>query len=186
MKDIKLIGVGGYARTGKDTFARKLQKILKENGQEGATFAFADRLKKDLNHFLSKNMGISSHTDIKSEKNIIRPILVAYGEAQRACDSDYWIKKIERTIDNAIDLGVICIVTDVRYENEAEWISKNGTLIFLEREQIKPPNSQEIENTPKVRQKAKIIVNWPTTSDEDKLDDIVRGLVQQLTKENNA
>ena len=83
MNDIKLIGVGGYARAGKDMFVKIASKILSDNGYKTKKFAFADELKHDLDPWLCEKYGISAWTTNDAEKALIRPILVAHGCAKR-------------------------------------------------------------------------------------------------------
>ena len=188
MIETKLIGLSGYAKTGKDLFCEKLIEYLgeQEQPQKASRIAFADRLKKDLNHFTSKHMGLSALTKAPEEKTILRPLFVAYGEGMRTIDPQYWVKKIEHTANSLLGLGVIPIVTDVRYENEAIWTNQNGILIFLKRDGVVAPNRQEMENTPLVKNKANIIVDWPTTSNDSILNEIVEATVHKIKGIHNA
>ena len=47
-----IIGISGYARTGKDTFGISLQRILKTYKINCELIAFANVLKEDLDGFL--------------------------------------------------------------------------------------------------------------------------------------
>lgn len=161
-----LIGIAGYARSGKDTIFSYFQKFHEEEGHKMARIAFADRLKKDINPFLQKNLGISSFCKDDQSKKVIRPILVAYGEAQRVIDTDHWIKKIERDVDFLLQSCVSVCITDVRYSNEAQWVSSNGILVCVDRSDIKPPNESELKNSKSVRKMAEVILDWPEIKDE--------------------
>jgi hypothetical protein len=178
-----IIGISGYARSGKDTFGLSLQRILKSFKIESNINAFANILKLDIDEFLLQKFKISAFTKNDAEKALIRPMLVAYGESKRNQDPDYWIKQIEKNIKNNLT-----IITDVRYENEAKWLlDKGGFLIHVTRQKnddsyIEAPNAQEAENNPKVSKLASLKITWKTVEingvvDEKTIDQIVESLV---------
>tara|TARA_R110000772_G_scaffold89847_5_gene185932 strand:- start:246 stop:845 length:600 start_codon:yes stop_codon:yes gene_type:complete len=140
----KIIGISGNARSGKDTLGRNMVSILSDSGIKAKTFSFAHELKKSVDGFLIEQLGISAFTEDSDEKKIIRPFLVNWGtEIMRKKDSEHWIKSIEKKLsDNCVN-----IITDVRFENELDWVKeKNGLSVFLSREGIDPANSYEEEN----------------------------------------
>lgn len=178
-----IIGISGYARSGKDTFGLSLQRILKNFKIESSIDAFANVLKFDIDEFLLKKFNISAFTKKDSEKILIRPMLVAYGESKRNQDPNYWIKQIEKNLKNKLT-----IITDVRYENEAKWIIDNdGFLIHITRQikenfYVEAPNEQEAENNPKVASLASLKMTWQTIEnngivDEETIDQIVESLI---------
>lgn len=63
-----IFGISGFARTGKDTFALSLEKILKMYEIKAERIAFASVLKKDLQPFLKKHFNIDSFTQNNDEK----------------------------------------------------------------------------------------------------------------------
>lgn len=186
-----IIGISGYARSGKDTFGASLQRILKTYKINAEINAFANVLKKDLDNFLLEKFNISAFTKNDEEKFLIRPILVAYGESKRNQSPDYWIEQIKEKSKNKL-----IIITDVRYENEARWIvENNGFLIHLVRQKndgsyVEAPNEQESKNNPKVSKLANLNVTWNTVEnngivDEETIDKIVESLIcscEDLTK----
>src|SRR4051812_39499525 len=94
-KKIKIIGVGGYARSGKDTFVKIASKILSQNGYTSSKLAFADALKKDFESFIKEKYNIDVWTDDNAEKSLIRPLLVAHGCGKRnQTKGNYWIDKV--------------------------------------------------------------------------------------------
>jgi hypothetical protein len=178
-----IIGISGYARSGKDTFGLSLQRILKTYKINSELIAFANVLKEDLNDFLLDKFNISAFTKNDSEKFLIRPMLVAYGESKRNQSPNYWIDQIEEKTKNKL-----IIITDVRYENEAKWIIDNGGfLIHLNRQRedgsyIEAPNPQEAENNPKVANLASLKIVWQTIEtngsvDESTIDQIVESFI---------
>lgn len=178
-----IIGISGYARTGKDTFGISLQRVLKTYKINCELIAFANILKEDLDVFLLDKFNISAFTKKDEEKFLIRPMLVAYGESKRNQSPNYWIDQIKEKVKNKL-----IIITDVRYENEARWIVDNGGfLIHLNRQRedgsyIEAPNPQEAENNPKVENLASLKIVWQTIEsdgsvDENTIDQIVESFI---------
>jgi hypothetical protein len=168
-KDLPLIfGIAGVARCGKDTLGKHLIYKLNRSGFPAMHFSFAMELKRDLDPFLKDKLNISAFTDVNSEKELIRPMLVCWGtDVCRKLDPDFWIKKIEKQVKSSINNKIIVVITDVRYENEAKWIKDNGGyLIHLSRMGLKPSNFQERLNDPIIKKHANHIIKWKTFSDE--------------------
>lgn len=159
-----IIGISGVARSGKDTLANNFVNIFKSLGIKAKRYAFADELKREVRPFLKKKIGIDPFTKDDEEKKIIRPFLVAYGtNIRRALNKDCWIQ----TLKSYIKQDEIAIISDVRYENEAEWVKENGFLIHIARldkdnNLIAPPNVEEAENDPILQAKADISYVWQT------------------------
>jgi hypothetical protein len=144
-KNMKVIGISGYARCGKDTFVAIAKNILKRNGYSPFRIAFADKLKEEVTEMLvTNNFKASVLTDDTEAKKLIRPLLVWWG-CQRRRESDgglYWVKTAEEKIrtyyagarySNIDDDRLVMLVSDVRFPNEARWIHEtfNGDVIHL-------------------------------------------------------
>lgn len=172
---MKIIGICGYARSGKNTFARFLGKALKENfpSKEVREFSFAAPIKSELQDFLFENLGLNSFTEKEEEKRIVRPFLIAYGNAKRKLtNGKHWVEVLEKRVKE--QNPDYALITDLRFaeyeEDEIDWIKKNkGTVIYLERtkggEEEKAPNEFEAENCPKLKERADIIVREERTED---------------------
>ena len=94
-----IIGIAGYARTGKDTFGSILIKELNKIGLSSKKLSLAFELKSDLDNFLQQKFGISAFTEDPNEKNFIRPLLICYGtDLMRKKDPVYWIKKYKKQL----------------------------------------------------------------------------------------
>jgi hypothetical protein len=181
----KVIGISGVARSGKDTFAAILETKLKEAGKSVKKIALAEPLKHQCDLFLTKNLGVSAFTQSTEEKNIMRPFLVWYGDAQRKrTNGRYWIDLADKTI-NETNFDYY-LITDIRYDHydrdELYWLKKemNGTLVHISRYEdhrtriskvsspiaikkfIPPANDHEMINDPKIQKNADFIVQWPT------------------------
>ena len=173
-----IIGISGYARVGKDTFGSSLCKILKEYGIKCETIALADSLKEKIANFIWTNFKISAYSQETELKKIIRPMLVSFGESKRIQDPNFWITECEKKFIS----GTLYIITDIRYENEAEWIiSKNGFLLNLNRQLpdlsfVSSPNKEESQNAPLVQKKCSFDLTWQTV-DEETIEKIVDSFI---------
>lgn len=143
---MKVIGIAGYARAGKDTFVGIAKDILINNGLRAMRLAFADKLKEEAESMLKANRFTASvKTTDPVVKTQMRPLMVWWG-CQRRYESEgglYWVNEIDKQIQNLeeceaygghIGSGII-LVSDVRFPNEAKWVHEkwNGVVIHLKR-----------------------------------------------------
>lgn len=169
-----IIGLCGYARAGKDTMAKAI--IGEQTRLCFQRFAFADELKDDVSKAMRKALNTSgipadpiNVAGIMSDmKEQIRPMLVGWGAGLRAVDPGHWIKRLERlmriTLDYPIDPRSACasgsydprfrfktcrcVITDVRYKNEADWVrSLGGLVVWVERPGVYAANDEELFKT---------------------------------------
>jgi len=122
-----VIGVGGFARSGKDTFVKVARKILSENGYTSEKLAFADVLKIEIGPFLKQYYGVDVWTDDSSEKKLIRPLLVAHGCQKRIqTNGIYWVDKVEEQIQRIVSVcdvsKHVIFISDCRFPNEVSWV----------------------------------------------------------------
>jgi len=131
-----IIGVGGFARSGKDTFVKVAKRVLKDNGYSSIKLAFADALKEEIDPFLRQHYNISAWTDDTDEKNIIRPYLVAHGCGKRkAGDGRYWIDQIDKAIESIHFNEDVIFISDCRFPNEVDWVHEKwgGWFVHLKK-----------------------------------------------------
>jgi hypothetical protein len=138
MSNKRVIGIGGVARAGKDTFASILTNQLKAAGKTVDRFAFADALKEDCEAFCVEKLGVTAFTQIPEEKILIRPLLVWYGDAKRKqTNGRYWVDIIDKQVKAST--ADFCIVTDVRYDfyerDEINWVKQecHGLVVHVSR-----------------------------------------------------
>ncbi|NVM34339.1 MAG: hypothetical protein HWN81_02010 [Candidatus Lokiarchaeota archaeon] len=161
--DQKIIGICGNARSGKDTLANNIVEILKEQGIKSKVLSFANELKESVNGFLIEKTGISAFTEDEEQKKLIRPFLVCWGtDIMRSINDNIWIEKL----NNNLCSDCVNIITDVRFENEINWIKEMGGLsIFIERDGVNPANKYEEENNKKLSRV--VDLRFHTTTFED-------------------
>jgi len=187
---MKVIGIAGFARCGKDTFVGIAKNILLRNGYRPQRFAFADMLKNETEEMLKSNkFSATVYTEESGAKNLIRPLLVWWG-CQRRYESEgglYWVNEVDKKLKNwdecearggHIGSGV-ALVSDVRFVNEAKWVHENwkGVVIHLKRWSTKEvrdgygdtvfaktydpaPNEEEAKNDPLVQELADHRIEW--------------------------
>jgi len=164
-----LFGISGVARCGKDTLAKHLIDKFHKNKFPSVKVSFAGAVKEELDEFLIKKLNISAFTENAKEKEIIRPLLVAY--ATNVCRNnlgeDYWIKKIKDRINSCVENKVITVIPDVRYENEVKWIKgMGGYVIHLTRMGTKPANIEEKINDPIIKKISDYNIRWKNFKNE--------------------
>ena len=190
LNNMKIIGVSGFARSGKDLFARVAQNVLEKQGFKIEKYALAYELKNDLKDLIYNKVGIDVFTENTEEKNIIRPLLVAYGDVMRKVSmGKYWTNKIEQKIKQS-NADVI-FITDIRYdvyaEDECTWLQnkQGGKLVHITKFKQQPmpsgrrfsknkivkiynsaANDHEMLNDPKVKLKADCAFEWEDYSDK--------------------
>ena len=181
----KMIGLTGVARSGKDTFYSILKKYLEEKGIKSQRLAFADALKNELYEFTKDKFKIDLLNCTPEDKEIVRPLMVAYGKCRRSqTEGKYWTSTIEPKVNALIADNKIPIITDVRYieykDDEYSWLkSHNGLLIHISRKLndgsfIPPANIEEKANDNKLKAVSDISITWETCQDVNFLYELMQ------------
>ena len=162
----KIIGISGNARSGKDTVGTILKNIFEQKGVPVKIVSFAQKLREEVDEFCIDKLGISAFTTDDIEKKIIRPLLVCWGtEIRRTLDESHWINALEHDMADDPE-GTLYIVTDVRFEDELNWIKGlGGHTIYLERNAIAPANEYELINNKILKTLVDFVWEMPTTRD---------------------
>ena len=177
-----IIGLGGVATVGKDTLFSLLKDRLFSKGRIVTRFAFADNLKKEIAPILLKEFGLDVFNLTPEEKKLVRPFMVWWGCTKRHFDPMYWVNSVNESL-NRDTISDVKVITDVRFENEADWVHDiGGRVVHIERTIyvptygtnmcIPPANDEETANDPKVRAKADFFVEWPTVVPHRKLQEL--------------
>lgn len=166
-----IIGISGVARSGKDTLANGFVKIFEELGVKAKRYALADELKLEVRSFIKKTLNIDVFDLTDYQKKLIRPFLVFWGtHIRRENNKNCWIESLEKQLKP----DTLTIVSDIRYENEAEWVKNNGgILIHISRigdfgNIIEAPNEEERQNDPILASKSDANFVWQTFGDDKK------------------
>lgn len=183
-----IIGISGVARSGKDTLANGFVKIFEELGIKAKRYALADELKLEVRSFIKKTLNIDVFDLTDYQKKLIRPFLVFWGtHIRRENNKNCWIESLEKQLKP----DTLTIVSDIRYENEAEWVKKNGgILIHISRigdfgNIIEAPNEEERQNDPILAAKADASFVWQTFGNDNKnlLEDYCYAFFQSCLSE---
>lgn len=169
---MKVIGVAGFARAGKDTFVAIAKDICEKNGIIAKQYSFANVLKQELEPFVRDVCKSDVWTTDTETKTDMRDLLVWYGTTWwRKRDPKRWIRHVDVAIKGDVGKVHWAFVSDVRYPNEAEWIhSTQGYLVHVAawRYEDSPgvkkffaaPNKQEELNDPLVQAQSDYKLTW--------------------------
>jgi hypothetical protein len=187
----KMIGLTGVARSGKDTFYSILKKYLEEKNIKCERIALADNLKIELGDFTKEKFKIDLNKCDGKEKELIRPLMVAYGKCRRVqTEGKYWTSQLESKIRELSQKNIIPIVTDIRYieykDDEYSWLKSNdGILIHISRKLddgtlIPPANIEEKSNDNKLKAVSDISIVWETCQDVNFLYELMQKQLKNI------
>jgi hypothetical protein len=183
---MKIIGISGAARSGKDTFADCLIEVLSSMNIASHKMSFANQLKIEVKDFLQETIGIDSFTQDDEEKKIIRPFLVTWGtEVRRKQNPNIWIDHVESQLDE----NKVNIITDVRFGNEMDWLKdKGGYSVFVSRYLengaiVEPANETESENNDILINRSDFQLSWTTVENLNWLTAVVYETLHKLVPE---
>lgn len=137
---MKLIGIAGKARSGKDTLANYLADW---RGFESMQFAAPIREAAKQILMLDENT-LEGHKETRlnwvdtSYRDFAQKLGTEF--ARDMIDQDFWIKRMEQFM--RLRKPEPLVISDVRFNNEAEWIrSMGGIIIHLER-----PDAEKVKS----------------------------------------
>ena len=204
MSNYNLLGISGFARSGKDSLAKNIKAQLERDGYVPKIYSLAHALKKDLEQFLAEKCGLDVWTDDTRTKAKFRPLLVAYGKIQRERSAGtYWTsiiqKEMEKDASEHTNGEFVSILADVRYASypdtdEVFWLKKlGGYLINVNRIsedglRVAPANNDEEENSIIIERLADYNLTWdsyrnvPEGFFEGPLLDAVKPLYSDILK----
>ncbi|RLI62850.1 MAG: hypothetical protein DRO67_06785 [Candidatus Asgardarchaeum californiense] len=144
-----ILGICGKARSGKDTFANYLiECFAKHHDVDVYRTAFADILKfmckehfnlSDDQLWGDKKEVVDKRFVLSEEENTYwtpRTIMQSFGEFYRSIDKDYWVKALDKHLKTVENEYVV--ITDLRYENECEYVKNNAGLLIRISRKDKP------------------------------------------------
>lgn len=150
-----LIGLTGYAGTGKDT----VRALLEQQGYHG--LAFADPIRQMLRNLLINSGAGEEWMDNRELKEAVIPSLgVSYRhmaqtlgtEWGRNLQADFWLRIAGGYMADIASVPELYdtprfVISDVRFANEAQWVRKRGGVIWrIERPGTAPVRSHVSES----------------------------------------
>lgn len=163
-----IVLISSVARGGKDTLTRSFIQEFAKRGINAKRFAFADALKREVNPLTLLNLGINAFTEDSYEKQLIRPLLLAWGKIGRNLDENYWVKKVFAEIKSSEPC--LAIISDCRFDNEVNFFS-DKTLINLTRyddngNEFPPVGEDEAIWIPELKKIADFRLEWKDFHDD--------------------
>ena len=148
---MKVIGIGGYARAGKDAFVSIAKNILTKNGYSARRIGFADNLKWEVDQMLKGHkFALDIYTTDAAAKAKLRPLLVWWGCARRDLSPNgmYWVDQVDAELELITSVSqskglstdqTVILISDVRFVNEAQWLKEKwkGAFVHLRRFSMK-------------------------------------------------
>jgi hypothetical protein len=195
----QIIGISGYAGSGKDLFFKLFKEEVSKTGSTAARVAIADPLKNEVRDTLLQLKGIDPTNCSRLEKNTIRDFLVFYGcQKRNETNGRYWIEKASETVKNLSDKFDFICITDVRFNkfvrDEVSWVKNElgGKLLVIRQFHFDPhyggvdtvfqdpPNDPEKYNMKKVEEDCDFTLEWPFSEDSNHIEDNLRPAVREF------
>ena len=127
------IGFSGKAQHGKDTTAGFFKNIIEDYGFKAVVLPFA----KELKNMSKEIYGFTDEELYQTKPPHVRTALQKLGtDIIRARFPDFWVKALEKLAEREHKkeyLHTFILVPDVRFENEADFIERNGFVFRLAR-----------------------------------------------------
>jgi hypothetical protein len=146
-KEKLVLGIAGYARTGKDMVGSTLVKMCKKNSVRIVKLASSLREIVKADPKTPKWMNVySEEPKMKSE---VRPLLVKTAQEKRKKDPYFFTNKVIEDIKKHEE-ETLHVITDVRYEDEVCLLSEtfpNFEFIALHRKDMQPSTEEEEKYT---------------------------------------
>ena len=139
-----IIGLGYEKGVGKDTVAQMIMSHFTAAHIPALRRAFADALKEECAQMVAEYFNLDAsivlaemHSDDPGVKQRWRLLMQWWGsEGWRHEDRDHWIKvlrlwiEVKETANKALADKTFLFIPDVRFQNEAEFIKRNGGLLI--------------------------------------------------------
>lgn len=132
-----IVGLTGLAGSGKDTAARFLADALEARGRRTRQMAFADPIRQAL-------LAIGVPSSYIHDRDLKEQEVPTFGASYRKMaqtlgtewgrqmiGQDTWVRVLENRLLGLQRKPDVLIVTDVRMQNEADWIAAQGGMVAL-------------------------------------------------------
>lgn len=133
---MRIVGIAGHARAGKDTVA---QWLVRKRG--ALRFSFATPIKSTLEQLFGIHPSVWDGPEKeqplpqlgKSPRELAQTLGTEWG--RNLVHPDVWVLAARRVFENAFVLdGQIVAIPDVRFENEAAFVRERGTMLHVYRD----------------------------------------------------
>lgn len=114
-----IIGLSGKMGSGKSTLAN----YIKDNSEQPTAVVKIAGVLYELQDMIYEELGLT----LVGEKD--RPLLIALGTWGRSIDENFWTSKALEIAIKMSNQGLIVIIDDIRYPNEAKAIEDAGGLL---------------------------------------------------------
>lgn len=183
---MKLIMIGGPARSGKNSFAEALASKLAENNKTVALLSFAEELKQDCAFEIQSRFGLDSFSEVTDEKNTFRPVLINRARENRAKSENAYYTDIMRNKLKGINSD-FSIITDLRHnESEKDEVSLRNdyetVIVYVKPKWDLVINDEEKRTLPKVEAIADWVVEWGKCSKEQNFDLFLEPFIESFTR----
>lgn len=191
-----LIGLSGYATSGKDAVADRLRdaygftKLYMSQELERALLKLnpwipidasssapeADLLIKGILPNISWIRYAEMHDligyDASKTNPEVRRLLQVLGTevGREMIDQDLWVRLVFRKVDDAMGAGHDVAITGIRYPNELEWVRRRGGVVVWVDRGLAPVNGHTSDNSLGQEHCDLTLINWGT------LDDLYTGV----------
>lgn len=188
---IYYIGIGGVARSGKDSLARALRDTL---GKKHPTLkveivSLSGPLKLVCKDFIKENLGLDVFSNKSEDKSIFRDMLVWFGKVKRIQSGGlYWTSLLDQSL---LQKNInVCIIPDIRYQeyenDEIFWLKnkENNSFIHIKRKinessYQEPANNDEASNDPIIRRYADVQLTLNHFSDLNDFKQVAEEIYEQ-------
>lgn len=159
MKPIQILGLTGRAGSGKDTAATMIKEALQARGKRVQCMAFADPMR-----WMLAALGVPMHAmmdrDMKeaalpgfnsaSYRHMMQTLGTEWGRHQLG--EGFWTERLAARLDALAEVHKVpevLIITDVRFANEAMWIThRGGRVVRVSRPCVEPVRTHVSEQQP--------------------------------------
>ena len=150
-----VIGLCGRKRSGKNTVANIMRRILESEGYKVQEFAFGDCLKEMVCDRYKLSMDVFSDAQkdapLPNFPSVTpRDLCLLVGDKERSADDEIFVKLLDKKIQACIgDPKLVILVTDVRLNIEANLILSYlcSGIVFIDADRRLPPMEENAHPT---------------------------------------